>query len=364
MLLNFNTGMAYLELNKKKLKHNYDVLNGMFRHNNIEWGIVTKLLCGNRTYLKEIIDLGIRQVCDSRVSNLKAIKSIDPGIETIYIKPPAKRAISSVIEFADVSLNTELYTIKLLNDEALKKNKIHKVIIMIEMGDLREGVLGDKVVDFYGKIFNLPNIEVIGIGTNLNCLYGIMPSQDKLIQLGLYKQLIELKFSRKIPYVSGGSSVTIPLLAKGILPSCVDHFRIGESLFFGKDLFSGKLIKGLVNGLFRLHAEIIELTEKPIVPVGEIGTNVAGEKLEFDNKDLGKKAYRAILDIGLLDINIENIELVDNQINICGASSDMIVIDLGTKRPKYKVGDLIEFRLNYMGALHIMNSNYIDKKLV
>jgi ornithine racemase len=364
LLVNLITGMAFLELHKEKLRHNFNVLNGMFRHNNIEWGIVTKLLCGNRTYLKEIIDLGIRQVCDSRVSNLKVIKSIDPGVETIYIKPPAKRSVSSVVEFADISLNTELYTIKLLNDVAYRENKIHKIIIMIEMGDLREGVVGDKVVDFYGKVFNLPNIEIVGIGTNLNCLYGIMPSQDKLIQLGLYKQLIELKFNRKIPYVSGGSSVTIPLLAKGILPACVDHFRIGESLFFGKDLFSGKLIKGLVNGLFRLHAEIIELTEKPIVPVGEIGMNVAGEKLKFDSKDFGKKAYRAILDIGLLDINIENIEPVDSQINICGASSDMIVIDLGTRKPKYKVGDLIEFRLNYMGALHIMNSNYIDKKVV
>ena len=356
--------MAFIELNKEKLKHNFHFLNNLFKHNNIEWAIVTKLLCGNRTYLKEVVDLGIRQVGDSRVSNLKVIKSIDPGIETIYIKPPAKRALRSVVKYADISLNTELYTINLLNEEAKKQDKIHKIIIMIEMGDLREGVLGDRLVDFYGRIFNLPNIEAIGIGTNLNCLYGIMPSQDKLIQLGLYKQLIEIKFNRKIPYVSGGSSVTIPLLVKRILPASVDHFRVGESLFFGKDLFTEKLIKGMKNGIFKLHAEIIELTEKPIVPTGEIGFNVAGEKPQFDERDLGKNSYRAILDIGLLDINIDNIELADKKITITGASSDMIVVDLGTKKPKYRVGDLIEFKLNYMGTLHIMNSNYIDKKVV
>ena len=356
--------MAFIELHKEKLKHNYNYLNNLFQHNNIEWGIVTKLLCGNRTYLKEVIDLGIRQLCDSRVSNLRAIKGIDPGIETVYIKPPAKRSLRSVVKYADISLNTELYTINLLNEEAKKQDKIHKVIIMIEMGDLREGVLGNKLVDFYGGIFNLSNIEVVGIGTNLNCLYGIMPSQDKLIQLGLYKQLIEAKFNRKIPYVSGGSSVTIPLIVKGILPASVDHFRVGESLFFGKDLFTEKIIKGMKNGIFKLHAEIIELTEKPIVPTGEIGANVAGETLEFDDKDLGKKTYRAILDIGLLDMNIDNIELVDKKITISGASSDMIVVDLGTKKPKYGVGDLIEFKPDYMGTLHIMNSNYIDKKVV
>ncbi|MFP4367667.1 MAG: alanine racemase [Bacteroidales bacterium] len=356
--------MAYLELRKDRLKHNYDFLNNLFQNNNIEWGIVTKLLCGNRTYLKEVIDLGIKQVCDSRVSNLRAIKRIAPDIETVYIKPPAKRAARSVVKYADISLNTELYTIKLLNEEAMKQEKIHKVIIMIEMGDLREGVLGDNLIDFYGRIFKLPNIEVIGIGTNLNCLYGIMPSQDKLIQLGLYKQLIETKFNRKIPYVSGGSSVTIPLIVKGIMPGSVDHFRIGESLFFGKDLFTGKLIKGMKNGIFKLHAEIIELTEKPVVPTGELGTNVTGEQFEFDDKDLGKTTYRAILDIGLLDINVDNLELMDKKITISGASSDMIVVDLGTRKPKYKVGDLIEFDLNYMGTLHIMNSNYIDKKVV
>ncbi len=353
-----------MELHKDKLRHNYDFLNKLFKQNNIEWGIVTKLLCGNRTYLREVIDLGIEQVCDSRVSNLKVIKSIAPDIETIYIKPPAKRALRSVVKYADISLNTELYTINLLNEEAGRQEKVHKVIIMIEMGDLREGVLGDKLIEFYGDIFNLPNIEVVGIGTNLNCLYGIMPSQDKLIQLGLYKQLLEIKFNKKIRYVSGGSSVTIPLIVKNILPASVDHFRVGETLFFGKDIFTEKLVKGMKNGIFKLHAEIIELTEKPIVPTGEIGSNVAGEKLEFDDKDLGKKTYRAILDIGLLDINIDNIELIDKKIIISGASSDMIVVDLGTKKPKYKTGDLIEFKLNYMGALHIMNSNYIDKKVV
>ena len=356
--------MAFIELHREKLKHNFVYLNNLFQNNNIEWGIVTKLLCGNRTYLKEVIELGVRQLCDSRVSNLKMIKSIDPGIETVYIKPPAKRSVRSVVRYADISLNTELYTIKLLNEEAEKQDRIHKIIIMIEMGDLREGVLGDNLIDFYGSVFDLPNIEVIGIGTNLNCLYGIMPSQDKLIQLGLYKQLIEIRFKRKIPYVSGGSSVTIPLLVKKILPLSVDHFRVGESLFFGKDLFTEKLIKGMKNGIFKLHAEIIELTEKPVVPMGDIGTNVAGEKLEFDDRDLGKKTYRAILDIGLLDINVENIMLADKNIKISGASSDMIVVDLGTKKPRYRVGDLIDFKLTYMGALHIMNSNYIEKKVV
>ena len=134
------------------------------------------------------------------------------------------------MRYADVSFNTEFETIRLISEEAVRQNKKHKIIIMIEMGDLREGVLGDNLIDFYSSIFKLPNIEIVGIGTNLNCLNGVMPSHDKLIQLSLYKQLIDATFKVKIPWVSGGSSVTIPLLLKKMLPTGINHFRIGQTL--------------------------------------------------------------------------------------------------------------------------------------
>src|SRR5690606_16118860 len=104
------------------------------------------------------------------------------------------------------------------SQEAKRQDKIHKIIIMIEMGDLREGVLGEELMDFYQQIIHLSNIEIRGIGTNLNCLSGVMPTQDKLIQLSLYKQLIEAKFNIQIPWVSGGTSVAIPLILKNARP--------------------------------------------------------------------------------------------------------------------------------------------------
>jgi predicted amino acid racemase len=47
-----------------------------------------------------------------------------------------------------------------------------------------------------------------------------------------------------------------------------------------------------------------------------------------------------------------------------GGSSDMFVIDLYDNKKKYKVGDLIEFKMDYMGVLKILHSKYIDKKIV
>ncbi|MFO7864038.1 MAG: alanine/ornithine racemase family PLP-dependent enzyme [Salinivirgaceae bacterium] len=356
--------MAFIELNRSKLHHNYQFLKRLFDKNNIKFGIVTKLLCGHKAYINEVLNLGVEQVCDSRISNLKTVKGINSEIETIYIKPPAKRSIKTIVQYADISLNTESYTIKLLSEEAQRQNKTHKIIIMIEMGDLREGVMREDFIEFYEKVFTMPNIEVVGIGTNLNCLSGVMPSPDKLIQLSLYEQLIEARFNTNVPYVSGGTSVTLPMLLQGMLPPGINHYRLGETLYLGNNLINDKPIKGMKQNALTLYAELIELTEKPIVPEGEMGENVDGQTTDVNPEDYGKTSYRGLLDIGLLDIDPRHIEPFDADVEIAGASSDMIVIDLGSDKPRYKVGDLIRLRMTYMGALGVMNSNYIEKRVV
>lgn len=353
--------MAYLKLYRDKLRDNYHFLDRLFKENGIKWGITTKLLCGHEAYLKEVAELGIGEMHDSRISNLRKIKELNPEVLTLYIKPPPRDIIESVVKYADASLNTELTTLHALSEEAQRQGRVHKVIIMIEMGDLREGVMREDLLDFYEKVFNLPALEVIGIGTNLNCMHGVMPDEDKLIQLALYKQLIELQFDKSIPLVSGGTTVTIPLLLRNQLPQGVNHFRVGEALFFGKDLFSQGIIEGMHGGVLELYSQIIEIAEKPKVPSGDLGQNPQGKVTEINEDEYGKTSYRAILDIGYLDINPDHLINVHDDVRIADASSDMLILDVGDNKNNYKVGDFIRFRMEYMGALGIMNSDYIDK---
>lgn len=356
--------MAHIEIYQDKLKHNYQFIDGLMKKHTKEWAAVSKLLCGNKALLEELISLGPKELCDSRISNLKTIKNINPEIETVYIKPPAHNRIPEVIEFADASFNTEFETIRLLSEEAVKQGKLHKIIIMIELGDLREGVMGENLLDFYGKVFQLKGIKVTGLGANLNCLNGVLPSEDKLIQLSLYKQLIEATFNRKIPWVTGGSSVTLPLLEREQIPKGVNHFRIGETLFFGNNLITEGPYEGMEQDVVKLFAEIIEITEKPKVPIGYMATNVAGEQTEINEEDYGETSFRAILDIGLLDVSPEYLITLDSKLEVSGASSDMIVVDIGNTKKRYKVGDTIPFHLKYMGALGLFNSDYIEKRII
>ena len=356
--------MAYIELDRSKLQQNYRFLENLFQTDQTDWAIVTKLLCGNPLYLKELIDLGIKELCDSRVSNLKAIKKLASHVQTVYIKPPAKRSIKTIVQYADVSFNTELETIRLIAEEAQRQNKVHKIIIMVEMGDLREGVMGEDLVKFYGEVFELKGIEIIGIGANINCLSGVLPTQDKYIQLSLYKQLIETRFNLSIPWITAGTSITLPLLFRKQLPGSINHFRIGETLFFGNNLLTNEPIPGMKTGVFRLFAEIIEISEKPIVPIGYLAENPSGETVDIREEDYGVLAFRAIVDVGLLDIQTEFIEPEDEALKIVGASSDMLILNLGPQYKAYQVGDVIPFRLKYMGALGLFNSDYIEKRVI
>lgn len=356
--------MAYLTVDRDKLRDNFEHLENLFASHGISWGVVTKLLCGNRKLLKEVLDLGAREILDSRVSNLKKVKEMCPEAQTVYIKPPAKRSIPDIVRYVDVSFNTELRTIRMLSEEAVRQDKLHKIIIMVEMGDLREGVLRDDIERFYEAVFRLPNLRIIGLGTNLNCLNGVMPSEDKLIQLGLYRRILELRFDVSIPWVSAGTSVTIPLLLKGRVPAPVNHFRMGEALFFGLDLFTGEALPGMHTDAIRLHAEVIEVSEKPTTPSGELGRNPFGKTARIDTDTPLATSCRALLDVGYLDIDLDYLTPLLKGVEPLDASSDIMVLDLGSNAAGLAVGDTVPFALQYMGALHLMNSSYIDKVVV
>lgn len=354
--------MAYITFNTDKLKYNYEFIDNLFTKNHIKWSVVTKLLCGSKPLLKALLDLGVQQVCDSRISNLQTIKLIDERVETIYIKPPAQNDIANVVRYADISMNTESHTIRLLSKEAQKQGKIHKIIIMLELGELREGVPQEKLLFFFEKVYQLKNIEIIGIGANLSCLYGVLPSNEKLQKLIDYKNRLEERFGHKVNYISGGSSVTLHLLLNNELPKEINHFRVGETLFFGTDVYTGLELDELENDIFKLYCQIIEMSEKPMEPNGEFGTNLEGNTYEVNEEMVGKRGVRAIIDIGLLDVEPNHLRPKEKNITIVGATSDMVVVNLDDTHSNYKVGDMIEFDLDYYSTLKLLNSKYVEKR--
>lgn len=360
--------MSRVLIDPEVIRHNFRVLDKMFTKHGIHWTAVTKVVCGHKPTLKLLIDLGLRSFADSRLDNLKAIRKICPEAETIYLRPIRPNYAPNMIKWTDISLNTELKTIKALSEAALKQDKRHGVIIMVELGELREGIMPDRLIDFYRQVFELEGIEVAGIGTNLACMYGVLPTFDKLMQLALYKRLIELTFSTRLRWCSGGSSVTIPNILERQLPREINHFRVGEALFLGTDLVNGGYIKGLRSDGFCLAASIVELKEKPTGPVGEMVENAFGEAHTSEETGEwghgGERVQRAVLNVGRLDVPFEHITPFDKGVELVGGASDLVVADISESERTYKLGEEIRFRLDYASLLALMHSRYIDKEIM
>ncbi len=363
--------MAELIIQTEKIKNNIKYLSDYFDEHDIHWSLITKVFSGDKDFLKNILTEDvidkINSVGDSRLTSLKNLKAVNPNMRTIYIKPPAKVYADEVVQYANISLNSSYSTIQALNQAAKKVGKTHQIIIMIELGELREGVNKEDILVFYKKVFDLSNIEVIGIGSNLGCMYGVEPTYDKLLQLTKFKNLISAKFNKDLKFISGGSSITLPLIENNIVPKDVNHFRIGEAAFFGISPLNNKRFKELSTDTFEFHANIIELEEKKIVPEGIISEANVGHAAEYNEQDVSETSVKAILDFGLLDVDKADIEPVDEELSFVGITSDMMVVDLDNNKKKdgtekYKIGDKIKFNPNYMAVARLLNSKFIDKK--
>jgi len=364
--------MAQLIIDTKKIIGNIEKLNKFLGEREIEWSLVVKVLSGHKPTLEKILThpsiKGVHSICDTRLSNLHAIKDISPDIVTMYIKPPAHEYVPTVVKYADISFNTAYETIEKLNEEAGRLGKQHRVLIMIEMGELREGILRENLVDFYRKTFELPNIHVNGIGTNLGCMYGVEPNYDKLIQLSLYKELLECKFDHEMELVSGCSSITLPLVSKGKIPKLTNHFRIGEAAFFGTSPLDNKKFRNLSTTAFEYRANIIELEKKETRPEGVISEASVGHTAAIGNHS--DESYKAILDFGLLDVDVDEIEPISPNVKFIGTSSDMTVYEVKmdpskkTARNPFRVGGQIRFRPSYMAVARLINTKYVQKKVI
>ncbi len=350
-------------INLEALSQNLRTIGNWMDLHGASWTVVTKVLCGHLDTLRALQAMGVRSMGDSRLENLKEIKSINSDFESWYLRVPDLTSTADVVTLADVSLNSEIRIIEQLNEKARQRDRMHGVVIMIELGDLREGILPGSLIDFYQHVFHLSHIEVKGIGANLGCLAGAVPTVDQFMQLALYRELLELKFQHQLPLISAGSSAVLPLLLDKQLPKAINHFRVGEAIFLGTDLINGGLLPGLRGDAVVLEAEIAEIKKKSLVPLAET-TSIAPFISEIsDERTPGQRGYRALVSVGNLDTEISGLTPVNPRYSIAGASSDITVVNIGEEADGLKVGDTIQFAPNYAAFLRLMDGRYMKKEI-
>jgi len=348
-----------IEIDIKQIRHNTQSLVEQCKKHHIRIAAVTKVFCAIPEIAKALVDGGVEILADSRIENIKKLKEFN--IPKLLLRLPMISQVNDVVKYSDISLNSEIKTMQALGNAAKIHGVFHKVILMVDLGDLREGIWKDQVHETIENIMKIDGIKLIGIGTNLTCYGGVIPDNNNLGLLSEIALYIEDTFNLTLEIISGGNSSSLYLLQKGIMPQGINNLRLGEAIFLGRETAFGEPITNTYQDNFILAAEIIELKEKPSAPIGTIGMDAFGNKPVFEDLGLRK---RAILAIGRQDVPIDGITPIDNTITKIGASSDHLIVDLTKTTSTYEVGDEIKFKLNYGALLQLMTSEYVFKQIV
>lgn len=340
-----------------KVRENARLLADLCRRNGIEPVGVTKVICGDPKVAQAMLDGGIRMLAESRLDNARRLRQEGITAPLLLLRLPMPSQADEVVRLFTCSLNSEIETIRALDSAAARAGLTHEVILMVDLGDLREGIWPDQLENTVIALTTMKNIRLLGLGTNLTCYGGVVPTRDNLGQILEYNRRAEILYGQRLPVISGGNSSSLPLLLSGHLPP-VTQLRLGESIVLGRETVARQPVPGAHLDCFQLQAEIIELKRKPSIPIGEIGQDAFGGTPVFEDRGLH---MRAIAALGRQDVAIDSLEAPPG-VEILGASSDHLLLDVTSYPSSLAVGDILSFSPGYGALLAAMTSRYVSKE--
>lgn len=355
-----------LEINLQYFKENVAAMVERCNEYGIEIAGVIKGTTGIPQCAQMFKEGGATIIASSRLEQIEDTIEFGVGLPTLLLRIPMLSEVDEVIRLCDISLNSELEVLKALNAAAEKQNKVHKVILMADLGDLREGFWDkDEMVDVAVYVENeLKHLDLAGVGTNLGCYGSIEATADKLDELVVIAENIEAKIGRELEYISGGATSSLMRVIDGNIPKRVNLLRVGEGIILARDLdiFYGYDMSYMHQDIYTLKAEIVELRDKPTHPVGKITIDCFGHKPVYEDRGIRR---RALLGMGRVDYgSIEEIFPKDKGIEVIGAASDHTILDVEDAERELKVGDILEFDVNYASLVYLTASRNVQKVFI
>ncbi len=344
-----------VEIDLDKIHHNARTLVELLSAHAISVTGVTKATLGSPEIARALLRAGVAGLGDSRIDNIEAMRRARVPAPMTLIRSPMLSQVDRVVEHADVSFNTELDVIAKLSSAAQASRRTHGVVLMVELGDLREGIMPADLEDAVRETLRLPNIALKGIGTNLACQSGVSPDVENMAELSGLAGSIEATFGLTLDIVSGGNSANLDWALSGTDTGRINDLRLGESILLGVEPLHRRPIDGLHTDAITLVAEVIESKVKPSQPWGEIAQTAFGEKPPASDRG---DVRQTILAIGHQDVDPFGLHPPDG-IEVLGASSDHFIVDSG--RHRLAVGAEITFQLNYSALVRAMTSPFVSK---
>lgn len=347
-----------LQIDLGKISHNARTLVERLNKRGIAVTGVTKATLGSPEIARVLLAAGVSDLGDSRIENIEAMRRAHVPAKMSLIRAPMLSQARRVVSSADLSFNTEIGVIRRLSREARALNRIHEVVLMVELGDLREGIMPDDLLDVVGEILGLPKILFKGIGTNLACRSGSSPDDVNMKTLSELAASIEAKFDIPTDIVSGGNSANLQWAFNGACTGRINNLRLGESVLLGRETLHRQPIDGLHQDAIALVGEVIESKIKPTKPSGRLAQNAFGERpIAIDCGNI----TQTIFAMGMQDIDPDGLRPPDGT-EIIGCSSDHLVTSAaGDCVP---IGTEMTFQLDYSALIRAMSSPFVARSFV
>lgn len=347
-----------LTVDLNKIRHNAECLCQLGARHGVDIWAVTKVLCGNPHLGQALLEAGVMTLADSRLANLRRLRAAGVGGKKVLLRLPSPRRAEAVVNLADISLNSELTTLRALSAAALQAGREHAVLLMVDLGDLREGIWPDDLLEVAREAALLPGLQLIGLGSNLTCYGGVIPDEKNLGTLVDLARQLEQAGVMRCQVISGGNSSSLSLMLEGCLPAGINNLRLGESIILGRETIARRPLPGLHTDAVTLQAEVIEVKDKPSVPIGEIGQDAFGRTPVFADRGWQR---RAILAVGQQDVDPEGLIPLEPGLQVLGASSDHLLLDTTDYPGEVQVGQIISFGLTYAALLRASTSAYVEE---
>lgn len=345
-----------VEFDLDKLAANLAALVERCHDSLIEVAGVVKAVSSLPEIVRVYEESGVKFIATSRISQMRAIR--EAGIckkPLMLIRIPMLSELPDVVELCDISLQSDIIVLRALNEEAKKQGKVHEVILMMDLGDLREGFWNEEdALDAALEIeHELKNLRLAGVGVNLSCYGSVLPTKRNMQGLVSLASDIEREIGRKLDYISGGASTSAYMAMNGTMPYRINLLRLGDIGLRGEtDNFAPDFLE---TGVMTIKAEVIECRDKPSFPVGELGVNAFGEVGHYEDRGIRR---RALVAMGRVDYG-NCFDLIPRMegIEVIGASSDHTNLDVEAVKDKVHVGDVLEFGIKAYGPMAYLTSS-------
>jgi predicted amino acid racemase len=321
---------------------------------------VTKVTCGAPEVARAMLAGGVSAIGESRLENVAHMRQAGIAGPFWLLRSPTPLLAEEAVALTDVALVSELDVVAALDAAASRAGRTYRVVVMVDVGDLREGMMPAALPAFLERAEAYEHVEIAGIGISLTCYGAIVPTAENLGLLAQLAETAERLTGRRL-LVSGGMSTTLDTFIAGEMPARIDSLRIGEAIVLGVSPASRERILGLHTDALVLSAPVIECQVKPSKPIGTSAQDAFGNRPVFE--DQGERR-RAICAIGRQDVVPEQVTPVDPRIRVLGASSDHLILDVDDLPEPPRIGDAIEFTPGYSATLALFTSPYVRKEYV